>query len=65
MLIAFLPKEKILFNADLYSPPAQGAQPTAPTPFVPDAAAEHPEMEAGRRPARPRPSGAWRPRRSS
>jgi glyoxylase-like metal-dependent hydrolase (beta-lactamase superfamily II) len=25
MLIAYLPKEKILFNADLYSPPAQGA----------------------------------------
>jgi glyoxylase-like metal-dependent hydrolase (beta-lactamase superfamily II) len=32
MLIAYLPKEKILFNADLYSPPAQGAQPTPPTP---------------------------------
>jgi glyoxylase-like metal-dependent hydrolase (beta-lactamase superfamily II) len=29
MLIAFLPKEKILFNSDLYSPPAQGAP--APT----------------------------------
>ena len=28
MLIAYLPKEKILINADLYSPPAQGA----PTP---------------------------------
>jgi len=32
MLIAYLPKEKILFNADLYSPPAPGAQPAAPTP---------------------------------
>jgi L-ascorbate metabolism protein UlaG (beta-lactamase superfamily) len=33
MLMAFLPKEKILFNADLYSPPAAGAQPPAnPTP---------------------------------
>ncbi|HEX2459537.1 MAG TPA: MBL fold metallo-hydrolase [Vicinamibacterales bacterium] len=33
MLIAYLPKEKILLNADLYSPPAQGAQlPVAPTP---------------------------------
>ena len=32
MLIAYLPKEKILFNADLYSPPAQGAQPPTPTP---------------------------------
>jgi hypothetical protein len=32
MLMAYLPKEKILFNADLYSPPAQGAQPTVPTP---------------------------------
>jgi len=32
MLIAYLPKEKILFNADLYSPPAQGAQPAPPTP---------------------------------
>jgi hypothetical protein len=28
MLMAFLPKEKILINADLYSPPAPGA----PTP---------------------------------
>jgi len=26
MLIAYFPKEKILVNADLYSPPAQGAQ---------------------------------------
>jgi hypothetical protein len=25
MLIAYLPKEKILVNADLYTPPAQGA----------------------------------------
>jgi glyoxylase-like metal-dependent hydrolase (beta-lactamase superfamily II) len=32
MLIAYLPKEKILFNADLYSPPAQGATPAPPTP---------------------------------
>jgi glyoxylase-like metal-dependent hydrolase (beta-lactamase superfamily II) len=32
MLIAYLPKERILFNADLYSPPAQSAAPTAPTP---------------------------------
>jgi glyoxylase-like metal-dependent hydrolase (beta-lactamase superfamily II) len=31
MLIAYLPKEKILFNADLYSPPAQGATPAPPT----------------------------------
>jgi hypothetical protein len=31
MLMAYLPKEKILYNADLYSPPAQGAQPSAPT----------------------------------
>jgi hypothetical protein len=32
MLMAYLPKEKILFNADLYSPPAQGAPaPAAPT----------------------------------
>jgi glyoxylase-like metal-dependent hydrolase (beta-lactamase superfamily II) len=32
MLMVYLPKEKILFNADLYSPPAQGAQlPTTPT----------------------------------
>jgi len=29
MLVAYLPKEKILFNADLYSPPAQGAPPPA------------------------------------
>jgi glyoxylase-like metal-dependent hydrolase (beta-lactamase superfamily II) len=33
MLMVYLPKEKILFNADLYSPPAQGAQaPATPTP---------------------------------
>jgi metallo-beta-lactamase superfamily protein len=31
MLMAYLPKERILFNADLYSPPAQGAPPAAPT----------------------------------
>ena len=30
--MVYLPKEKILFNADLYSPPAQGAQlPATPT----------------------------------
>jgi glyoxylase-like metal-dependent hydrolase (beta-lactamase superfamily II) len=33
MLMAYLPKEKLLFNADLYSPPAQGAQPAA-TPTI-------------------------------
>jgi glyoxylase-like metal-dependent hydrolase (beta-lactamase superfamily II) len=32
MLIAYLPKERILLNADLYSPPASGASPTVPTP---------------------------------
>jgi hypothetical protein len=33
MLLAYLPGEKILVNADLYSPPAQGAPPqAAPTP---------------------------------
>jgi L-ascorbate metabolism protein UlaG (beta-lactamase superfamily) len=31
MLIAYLPKEKILINADLYSPPAPGAPMPAPT----------------------------------
>jgi hypothetical protein len=31
MLVAYLPKEKILLNADLYSPPAQGAAPPAAT----------------------------------
>jgi glyoxylase-like metal-dependent hydrolase (beta-lactamase superfamily II) len=34
MLIAYLPKEKILVNADLYSPPAQGAPPPAPSPSM-------------------------------
>jgi len=35
MLIAYLPKEKIVVNADLYSPPAQGAQaPAAPSPTM-------------------------------
>jgi hypothetical protein len=32
MLMAYLPKEKILVNADLYSPPQPGAEPGAPTP---------------------------------
>jgi len=32
MLMAYLPKEKILLNADLYSPPAEGAPAPAPTP---------------------------------
>jgi glyoxylase-like metal-dependent hydrolase (beta-lactamase superfamily II) len=31
MLMVYLPKEKILVNADLYSPPAPGAAPSAPT----------------------------------
>lgn len=31
MLMAYLPKEKILLNADLYSPPAPGAPPPTPT----------------------------------
>jgi hypothetical protein len=31
MLMAYLPKEKILVNADLYSPPARGAGPAAAT----------------------------------
>jgi hypothetical protein len=31
MLMAYLPKEKILLNADLYSPPAQGSAPAPPT----------------------------------
>jgi hypothetical protein len=30
MLMVYLPKEKILFNADLYSPPAQGQPLPAP-----------------------------------
>jgi hypothetical protein len=29
MLLVYLPKERILVNADLYTPPAQGAQPPA------------------------------------
>jgi hypothetical protein len=31
MLMAYLPKERILINADLYSPPAEGAPMPAPT----------------------------------
>jgi glyoxylase-like metal-dependent hydrolase (beta-lactamase superfamily II) len=34
MLVAYLPKEKILFNADMYSPPAPGVQPPPPTPAM-------------------------------
>jgi glyoxylase-like metal-dependent hydrolase (beta-lactamase superfamily II) len=30
MLVAYLPAEKILVNADMYTPPAAGAQPPAP-----------------------------------
>jgi hypothetical protein len=30
MLVAYFPKERILVNADLYSPPASGAQPPMP-----------------------------------
>jgi len=32
MLMVYLPKQKILVNADLYSPPAPGAAATNPTP---------------------------------
>ena len=32
MLVAYLPGERILINADLYSPPAPGAQPPSATP---------------------------------
>jgi hypothetical protein len=32
MLMAYLPKEKILVNANLYSPPQPRAQPPMPTP---------------------------------
>jgi hypothetical protein len=31
MLMVYLPKEKILINADLYMPPEPGAQPAPPT----------------------------------
>ena len=31
MLMVYLPKEKILINADLYSPPVQGAPTPTPT----------------------------------
>lgn len=34
MVFAYLPKEKILVNADMYSPPAPGAQPPAPSPSM-------------------------------
>jgi L-ascorbate metabolism protein UlaG (beta-lactamase superfamily) len=34
MLMVYLPKEKILINADLYSPPAQGAAATKPSPAM-------------------------------
>jgi glyoxylase-like metal-dependent hydrolase (beta-lactamase superfamily II) len=37
MLVAYLPKEKILINADLYTPPAQGA--AAPANVSPNAVA--------------------------
>jgi hypothetical protein len=31
MLMVYLPKEKVLINADLYVPPAPGAQPAPPS----------------------------------
>jgi hypothetical protein len=34
MLIVYLPTEKMLINADLYSPPAAGAQPPAVNPSM-------------------------------
>ncbi len=34
MLVAYLPTERILINADMYSPPAPGAQPPAATPAI-------------------------------
>jgi hypothetical protein len=34
MLMVYLPKEKILINADLYVPPEPGAQPAPPTPSM-------------------------------
>lgn len=34
MLMVYLPAERLLINADLYSPPAQGAPPPAPTPSM-------------------------------
>ncbi len=34
MLVAYLPAEKILINADMYSPPAPGGQPPAATPAI-------------------------------
>jgi hypothetical protein len=34
MLMVYLPKEKILINADLYVPPEPGAQPGPPTPSM-------------------------------
>lgn len=34
MLVAYLPKERILMNADMYSPPAPGQAPPAPTPAM-------------------------------
>jgi len=34
MLMVYLPKEKILINADLYSPPAEGAAAPKPTPAM-------------------------------
>ena len=60
MLMVYLPKEKILFNADLYSPPAQGAAAAGAERGEQDADDEHPEAEARRRAAR---RGAQRPRR--
>ena len=51
MLMVYLPKEKILINADLYSPPAQGA-PSRSHCRDADAVSEHAQAEIGRGAAR-------------
>ena len=65
MLIAYLPKEKILLNADLYSPPAQGAAAGDAQQRGKDAVPEHGQAEARRRRNTCRSTDEWRPTTSS
>ena len=59
MLMVYLPKEKILVNADLYSPAAQGAAAATPTPGMRTLYQNMRAAEAGRRATRShsRPGG--------
>jgi glyoxylase-like metal-dependent hydrolase (beta-lactamase superfamily II) len=63
MLLVYLPKEKILVNADLYSPPAPGAPAPAVNPNMSTLERNIQRLKPGSRAARahPRPARVGRP----